>query len=41
MALSLAIASDAEAGHLYNALAKGGTVQMPIATTYSRRAWAP
>jgi PhnB protein len=34
MSLSLSVASEAEADHVFNALAKGGTVQMPIAKTF-------
>ena len=34
MSLSLAVPSEAEADRLYNALAKDGTVQMPIGPTF-------
>ncbi len=34
MSLSLSVASEAEADRLFNALAKEGTVQMPIGTTF-------
>ena len=34
MSLSLSVASEAEADRLFNALAKDGTVQMPIAKTF-------
>ena len=34
MSLSLAARNEAEADHLFNALAKDGTVQMPIGPTF-------
>ena len=34
MSLSLSVASEAEADRLFNALAAGGTVQMPMGKTF-------